>query len=189
MEKVSQLPGKLKMEWRPEIRGGWSKPEPWDDFDRVIWEASGNEKGMNVQRICDFIHCWRSLRRRRVTVTTFPSTCVHFCNASFISRESVKVTQLCLTLCNPMDIHGILQARILQWVAFPFSRIFPTQGSNTGLPHCRQILCQLSHKESPRILEWVAYPFSSGSSLPRNWTRVSCIACRFFISWATKWLN
>ena len=35
----------------------------------------------------------------------------------------VKVAQLCLTLCDPMDcIHGILQARILEWVAFPFSR-------------------------------------------------------------------
>ena len=36
----------------------------------------------------------------------------------------VKATQLCLTLCDPMDYiaHGILQARILQWVAFPFSR-------------------------------------------------------------------
>ena len=42
--------------------------------------------------------------------------------------------------------------------------IFPTQGSNPGLPHGRQILYQLSHKESPRILEWVAYPFSSRSS-------------------------
>ena len=31
-----------------------------------------------------------------------------------------------------------------------------------------------------RILEWVAYPFSSGSSQPRNWTGVSCIAGRFF---------
>ena len=48
--------------------------------------------------------------------------------------------------------------------------IFPTQGSNPGLPHCRRILYQLSHKGSPRILEWVAYPFSSGSSWPRNWT-------------------
>ena len=38
--------------------------------------------------------------------------------------------------------------------------IFPTQGSNPGLLHCRQILYQLSHKGSPRILEWVAYPFS-----------------------------
>ena len=36
----------------------------------------------------------------------------------------VKVAQLSLTLCNPMDytVHGILQARILEWVAFPFSR-------------------------------------------------------------------
>ena len=55
-------------------------------------------------------------------------------------------------------------------------RIFPTQGWNPGLPHCRQILYQLSHKGSPRILEWVAYPFSSGSSRPRNRTRISCIA-------------
>ena len=35
--------------------------------------------------------------------------------------------------------------------------IFPTQGLNLGLPHCRQILYQLSHKGSPRTLEWVAY--------------------------------
>ena len=34
--------------------------------------------------------------------------------------------------------------------------IFLTQGSNPGLPHCRQILYQLSQKGSPRILEWVA---------------------------------
>jgi len=42
--------------------------------------------------------------------------------------------------------------------------IFPTQGSNPGLLHFRQILSQLSHWQSPRILEWVAYPFSSRSS-------------------------
>ena len=42
--------------------------------------------------------------------------------------------------------------------------IFPTQGLNPGLPHCRQILYQLSHKGSPRILEWVAYPFFRRSS-------------------------
>ena len=65
-------------------------------------------------------------------------------------------------------------------------RIFPTQGSNPGLPHCRQILYHLSHQGSPRILEWVAYPFSSGTSQPRNWTRVSCIAGRFFGSWAIR---
>ena len=42
--------------------------------------------------------------------------------------------------------------------------IFPTQGSNPGLPQCRWILYQLSHKGRPRILEWVAYSFSRGSS-------------------------
>ena len=38
---------------------------------------------------------------------------------------NVKVALLCPTLCNPMDciVHGILQARILEWVAFPFSRV------------------------------------------------------------------
>ena len=36
----------------------------------------------------------------------------------------VKVAQSCPTLCDPTDytVHGILQARILEWVAFPFSR-------------------------------------------------------------------
>ena len=40
------------------------------------------------------------------------------------SSEKVKVAQSCLTLCDPMDdtVHGILQARILEWVAFPLSR-------------------------------------------------------------------
>ena len=46
--------------------------------------------------------------------------------------------------------------------------IFSTQGLNPGLLHYRQILYQLSHKESLRILEWVTYPFSSGSFQPRN---------------------
>ena len=46
-------------------------------------------------------------------------------------------------------VRGILQVRILEWVAFPFSRgIFPTQGLNPRLWHCRQILYQLSHKAS-----------------------------------------
>ena len=64
--------------------------------------------------------------------------------------------------------------------------IFPTQGWNPGLPHCRWILYQLSHKGSPRILEWVAYPFPRGSSWPRNWTGVSCIAGGFFTNWAVR---
>ena len=143
---------------------------------------------------------------------------------SYRSDKTSEVAQSCLTLCHPMDcslpgssIHGIFQARILEWVAISFSRrsswsrdrtrvsclvgrhftvwativyspkseseshsvvsdslwphglyspwnslgqntgvgslsllqgIFPTQGSNPGLPHCRWILYQLSHKGS-----------------------------------------
>ena len=66
------------------------------------------------------------------------------------TKVKVKVTQSCPTLCNSMHyrVRGILQARTLEWVAFPFSRgSFPTQGSNPDLPHC--ILYQLSHQESP----------------------------------------
>ena len=59
--------------------------------------------------------------------------------------------------CNPMDcslpgfpVHGILQARILEWVAISCSRgIFPTQELNLGLLHCRQILYQLNYEGSP----------------------------------------
>ena len=43
---------------------------------------------------------------------------------SYKNSDKVKVTQSCLTLCDPMDctVYGILQAKILEWVAFPFSR-------------------------------------------------------------------
>ena len=64
------------------------------------------------------------------------------------------VTQSCSTLCDPMDcrppsfsVHGILQARILEWIAIPFFR---------------------------------------GSSQPKDWTQISCIAGRLFTIWATR---
>ena len=63
-------------------------------------------------------------------------------------RKGSDVIQLCPTFCDPMDctlpgsfVHGIFQARILEWVAISFFRgIFLTQGSNLGLPHCKQTL-------------------------------------------------
>ena len=67
----------------------------------------------------------------------------------------VKITQLCLTLCDPMDYSpwnfpgqntGVGSLSLLQG-------IFPTQGLNLGLQYCRQILYQLSHKGI--LLEWV----------------------------------
>ena len=72
-------------------------------------------------------------------------------------EKVVKVTQSCPALCDPIDcsppgssVHGILQVRILEWVAISFSGgILPTQGSNPGLLHCRQILYCLSYQARP----------------------------------------
>ena len=63
-------------------------------------------------------------------------------------KVKVKVTQPCLTLCNPMDytVHGILQTRILEWVAYPSPADLPNPGIKLGPLHCRQILYQLSYQ-------------------------------------------
>ena len=67
--------------------------------------------------------------------------------------SEVKVAQSCTTFCDSMydTVHGILQARILEWVLSLLQGIFPTQGSKPGLSHCRQILYQLSHQENPCV--------------------------------------
>ena len=126
----------------------------------------------------------------RVLSRTYSSKVPILLPSVFFMVLCVKVTQSCLTLYNPMDytVHGILQARILKWVAFLslLQQIFSTQILNPGILHCRWILYQLNHKGSPRILEWVACPFSRGSSWPRNWTAVFCIAGGFFTNWAMR---
>ena len=87
------------------------------------------------------------------------------------SYLKVKVTQSCLTLCDPMDcsppgssVHedspgkntGVGCHALLQG-------IFPTQGSNPGLPHCRRILYQLSHQGS-LLTEWGCFILPSVTS-------------------------
>ena len=106
------------------------------------------------------------------------SVLIHFSwcsNITIWKWSEVKVVQLCPTLCNPMDctIHGILQARILEWVAFTFFRGSSQPRDWSQVSHIAgRFLYQLSHKTSPRILEWVAYPFSRASSRPRTPTGV-----------------
>ena len=72
--------------------------------------------------------------------------------------QESELAQSCLTLCDPLDrslpgssVHGIVQARIVEWVAISFSRgIFLTQGSSPGLPHCRQTLLPSEPPGKPR---------------------------------------
>ena len=69
----------------------------------------------------------------------------------------LSVAQLCPTLCDPMNcsppgssVHEIFQAKHTGVCChFLLQGIFPTQGLNPGLLHCRQILYQLSYKGSP----------------------------------------
>ena len=106
------------------------------------------------------------------------------------------IAQSCPTLCNPMDwslpgfsVHGDFPGQKIGVGCHAFLQgIFPTQGSNPGLPHWRQILYHQSHQESPRILEWVVCPFSRRSSWPRDQTKspVSLLHCRQILyCWAT----
>ena len=96
-------------------------------------------------------------------------------------------------MSNSLQAPGLWPSRLLcswgfsrqeHWSGFHalLQGIFPTQGLNPGLPHCRQILNHLTYWGSPRTVEWAAYPFSRGTSQPRNGTGVSCIAGSFFIS-------
>ena len=79
-----------------------------------------------------------------------------------IVGSEVKVTQSCLTLCDPRDytVHGILQARILEWVAFPFSR----GSSNPGIKPRSPALQVDSLPPEPQgkpIIVWVLHYFLS----------------------------
>ena len=113
----------------------------------------------------------------------------------WFSLYEVSAAVLCLaapscpTLCDSMDcsppgtsVHGDSPG---YWSGcHALQGIFPMEGSNTDLPHCRQILCHLRNLGNPRILEWVTYPFSRESSWLRNPTWISCIVGEFFTSWA-----
>ena len=70
--------------------------------------------------------------------------------------------------------------------SFPFSKDLPNPGIEPRSPSLQVDSLPTEPQGSPRVLEWVAYPFSRGSSQPRNQTGVSCIAGRFFTSWAIR---
>ena len=57
------------------------------------------------------------------------------------------------------SVHGIFQATVLESVAISFSRIFPTQGLNLGLPHCRQMLYHLSRQGRHSCHMWDLIPW------------------------------
>ena len=112
---------------------------------------------------------------------------------TFIQKVKVLMVQSCPTLCDLMDcsppgssVHRTLQTRIWSGLPFPSPGDLPTQGSNSGLQLCRQILLHLSHQGSPnrkvalRILEWTAIPFSRGSFLTQR-SKLGVLHCRWIL--------
>ena len=100
-----------------------------------------------------------------------------------VKWREMKVTQSRLTLCNPMD-YIVQNTRVGSHSLLLGD--FPTQGWNPGLPHCRQILYQLSYQGGPRILDWVVYPFSRGV-FPTKESNCGLQQCkRFFTSCVTR---
>ena len=120
--------------------------------DREAWRAPVHGVAKSRTRLSDFTFT--------IKQSITENALARWVGATYLlSLVKVKITQSCLTLCDPMDcslpgssVHGILQARILEWIAIPFSKgIFPTQELNPGLLRCRQTLYPPSHQGSPRI--------------------------------------
>ena len=89
-------------------------------------------------------------------LNTYPSdTYTYICAVlSFSVMSNALWPQDCSLSGTSVD--GLLQARMLEWVAMPFSRgIFPTQRSNSGLLHCSRILYHLSHQGSLYIYIYI----------------------------------
>ena len=81
----------------------------------------------------------------------------------------VKVTQLCLTHCNPIDytIHGILQARTLEWVAIPFSRGSSQPTDQTQVSFIAGgFFTSLTTREAQEY--WSGWPIPSPRDLPNS---------------------
>ena len=118
--------------------------------------------------------------------------CIIFQKVFETEKLTYTWSESCLVVSDSLQLHGLyhpwnsLGQNTGVGSLFLLQGIFPTQGLNPGLSHCRQIFYQLSHKVRPRILEWSVYPFSSGSSQPRNGTGVSFIAGRSLTNWAIR---
>ena len=141
-----------------------------------------------MEKIQSWMWIWIKLTSNKVNV--FIISWAYF----LLQVVGCLIAHSCPILWDPMDcslpsssVHGVSPGKDTEVGCHAlFQGFVPTQRWNPDPPHCRQILYGLSHQESPRILECVLCPFNRESSWPRNWTRVSCIAGRFFTRWATK---
>ena len=100
------------------------------------WFLPNHECGLRFLGSCQEERCPRESREER---SRGPG-CLDNLVLQGCPNVKVIVTQSCLTLCNPMDcslpvssVHGILQARILEWVSMSFSRGSSQRRDRTGV--------------------------------------------------------
>ena len=102
-----------------------------------------------------------------------------------LSESESHFAQLCLTCCDPMDytVLRILLARILKWVALPFSRGSSQTRDRTQLSHTAgRFFTNWATREAQE--QWSGQPIPSPRDLPDTETiSVSSVARGFFINW------
>ena len=111
---------------RPQRRQPTRLPRPWD-----YWKLKQRTKYISVWKIWKML--FYAINQPQMAICECAMPPLFLCVLCL-------VTQSCLTLCDPMDcsspgssVHGILQARILEWVAYPFSRRSSQPKNQTGV--------------------------------------------------------
>ena len=121
------------------------------------------------------------------------SMCVCVCVC--VRLDMCLVTQSCPTLCDPVDcslpgssVHGDSPGKNTGvGCSALLQGIFPTQGLNPGLPHCRQILYHLSHQGSPGWKEITQMSSFFMDSMARSWMIVF-LWTLLYLSYFHQWI-
>ena len=135
------------------------------------------EKILSMNHMTTFMSISDIRRKKQFTLNNYWECDTLLTILSLILRRESesKVVKSCLTLCDPMDcslpgpsVHGIFPGNSTGVVChFLLQGIFPTQGWNLGLPHCRQTLYHLSHQgSSVLILRDILYCDASIFTVP-----------------------
>ena len=136
-----------------------------------------------------FIFYWRIIALQNFAVFCQTSTWIRHVS------EWVKVAQSCPSLCGPMyyTVHGILQARILEWVAFPFSKGSSQPRTRTQVSHIagRFFTSWATREAQGKTYEsgigiHISPPFWTSSQLPPHPTLLGWYRAPVWVSWAMQ---
>ena len=173
-KQIQGKPEACVEELRVTLPQSWESHAPWR-WDRVypVWNlhlgitASVTPQTHSIQ-LLGSLSCW--LRQRRHSVSVYPLKPGCFCLNTSSDGELI-VSPVLMILAESKSVSHSVCPTLCDTMDYS-----PPSSSVDGILQAT-------------ILEWVANPFSRGSSLPRDWIQVSCIAGRFFTIWATCWVS